>query len=334
LQKTQSTGHARRGHGARPATTGSRIAREMNIDDLKTFVVVCDTGSLSAAAARFDVPVSTISRRLAKLEAQLGHPLVERTGRGIRLSERASTFLAVIRETLRELEEGIDRFRDTSARLLDRLRISVPLEAALSLMPDVLARARQEAPDLTFEMIAERRNVAVLEENYDLAIRLGERWPGDLIVQPLGAVSLHLLASRAYLERRPPPSHPRELALHDAVSVQGAPHTLSFAAASGREATGTLRSSIVVTTFTEAARLAALGAGIVLLPSYTRRALAPSLDLVPILAGFTLPAPRLSALYPRRNRGADAISLVCEHVRDVLRDAEAMCSARPRATRR
>ncbi|HEU4406686.1 MAG TPA: LysR family transcriptional regulator [Polyangiaceae bacterium] len=293
----------------------------MNIDDLKTFAVVCEAGSLSAAALRLGVPVSTVSRRLAKVEAELG-PLVERTGRGVRLRERAGGFLAVARDAVRELEAAAAGLRDAAPRPLLRLRISAPSEAALSLLPEALARVRRDAPDLALEVVADRRNVGVLEENYDLALRLGDVAPGDLIAQPLGAVSMRLVAAPAYLEARAAPSHPRELVAHEAVLVAGAQATLTFVGGGGRRATGTLRGSVVVSTFTEAARLAALGAGVAVLPSYTLRALNLPARLAPLLERWALPGPRLSALYPKRHRGAAAVALACRHLKAVLHEIE------------
>ncbi len=301
----------------------------MNIDGLKTFVVVCEAGSLSAAAARLDVPVSTISRRIAALEDEIGQPLIERTGRGIRLRERAHEFLTVVRTSLRELEHGIERIRGPAGDALTRLRISAPMEIALSLMSEVLVAARREAPALTLDIIADRRRVAVFEENYDMAIRLGTLLPADLVAQSLGSVSLYLMAAPAYLPRPLSSLAPlAPLAPLDAsqtptvIAIAGLPAHLPYETARGERGYIAMDGPLRVSTFTEAARLAAHGAGIAVMPSYTVKTLATALGLVPVWSESLLPKAPVSAVYPQRNRGASAIALLCRLLRGALADAE------------
>ncbi|MEM9488555.1 MAG: LysR substrate-binding domain-containing protein, partial [Myxococcota bacterium] len=117
---------------------------------------------------------------------------------------------------------------------------------------------------------------------------------------------------------------PGDLAGHDAIVVAGgAPAALNFSGPDGQREPGVLRGPLVVSTFTEAARLVGLGAGLALLPSYTMNTMSTAAALTTILAEWTLPTVPLTALYPRRNRGALAISLLCEHIRAVLGEVQA-----------
>lgn len=273
----------------------------MDVEELRTLLVVCQAGSLSAAGQRLGLPVSTISRRIAGLEEQVGAPLLERTGRGVRVLPAGERFAEHAAALLRGLDEALADARGERHPQAERLRISVPLEMGLSLLPPVVVELSRRHPQVELELRAQARRVALLEEEVDLALRLGAMQDSGLLARALGEVSLVPCAAPRYLEQAEALTRPEALAQHPWVLVSGVREQFELHGSRtvGIEPRGRVR----VSTFFEAARIAAAGGGLVLLPSYTA---APHLEagtlvrLVPRWVGATIP---VHALRPARRRG-------------------------------
>jgi len=273
----------------------------MDVEDLRTLLVVCQAGSLSAAGQRLGLPVSTISRRITGLEEQVGAPLLERTGRGVRVLPAGERFAEHAAALLRGLDVALADARGERHAEVERLRVSVPLEMGLSLLPDVAAELARRHPRVELELLAQARRVALLEEEFDLALRLGPLRDSGLLARALGEVSLVPCAAPAYLDAAEPVARPEALAEHPWVLVSGVrerfelhgPRTVAV------EPRGRLR----VSTFFEAARIAAAGGGLVFLPSYTAASHLAAGTLVRLVPRFVCTPVPVHALRPARRRG-------------------------------
>lgn len=191
----------------------------MDIDDLRTFVEVADAGGVSPAARRLGVSKSIVSRRLSRLEAELGVQLLARSTRGAALTEAG----AIFRDHAARAGAEIDVARETilpAGDLRGRLRVSAPLTFGPTHFAPVLAKMARRHPRLHLQTCYTDRFVDLIAEGYDCAIRVGYLQDSNLIARRIGPMYGRLLASPAYIEAHGAPETPDELVAHQAL-MQG-----------------------------------------------------------------------------------------------------------------
>ena len=192
---------------------------KLDIEELKTFVEVADAGGISPAALRLGVSKSIISRRLLRLEAELGVQLVARTTRGAALTEAGATFRGYAAKVCAE----IDVARETilpAGELRGRLRVAAPLSFGPTHFAPVLADMARRHPQLHIQTCYSDRFVDLITEGYDCAIRVGYLQDSNLIARRVGPIHGKLVASPDYIKAHGSPETPEELVAHQAL-MQG-----------------------------------------------------------------------------------------------------------------
>lgn len=191
----------------------------MDIEELQTFVEIADAGGISPAAHRLGVSKSVVSRRLGRLESDLGTQLLSRTTRGAALTEAGVAFrdyaarvcgeIALARETIAPVGE-----------LRGRLRIAAPLSFGPGYFAPVLAEMAQRHPQLHIHTCYSDHVIDLLADGYDCAIRLGFLQDSNLVARYVGPILGAVVASPAYIEAHGAPDTPAELLAHQAL-MQG-----------------------------------------------------------------------------------------------------------------
>lgn len=191
----------------------------MDIEELHTFVEVADAGGVSPAARRLGVSKSIVSRRLLRLEAELGIQLLTRTTHGAALTEAGATFRDYAARACAE----IDVARETilpSGELCGRLRVAVPISFGITHLAPVLAKMARLHPQLHVHASYSDRFVDLVAEGFDCAIRVGYLQDSDLIARRVGPIYGKLVASPEYIETHGSPETPDDLSTHQAL-MQG-----------------------------------------------------------------------------------------------------------------
>ena len=191
----------------------------MDLGDLQTFVDVADAGGVSSAARRLGVSKSIVSRRLFRLEAELGVQLLARTTRGAALTEAGVTF----REHAARVRAEIDAALETilpAGDLRGRLRIAAPLSLGPTHLAPVFAEMARRHPLLHVQASYGDRFVDIIGEGFDCAIRVGYLNDSNLIARRVGPVTGKLVASPDYIREHGTPETPDELLTHQAL-MQG-----------------------------------------------------------------------------------------------------------------
>ncbi|WP_434417553.1 LysR family transcriptional regulator [Nannocystis pusilla] len=191
----------------------------MDVEDLRTFVEVADAGGVSPAALRLGVSKSIVSRRLVRLEADLGVQLLTRSTRGAALTEAGATF----RDYAARVCAEIDVARETilpAGDLHGRLRVAAPLSFGLTHFAPVLAEMARRHPRLHIQTCYSDRFVDLIAEGYDCAIRVGYLQDSNLIARRIAPILGKLVASPAYVEAHGAPETPEEFLAHQAL-MQG-----------------------------------------------------------------------------------------------------------------
>jgi DNA-binding transcriptional LysR family regulator len=191
----------------------------LNLEDLQTFVEVADAGGVSPAARRLGVSKSIVSRRLFRLEADLGIQLLARTTRGAVLTEAGVTF----REHAVRVCAEIDVARETilpAGDLRGRLRIAAPLTFGPTHLAPVLAELARRHPLLHVHTSYTDRFVDIAGEGFDCAVRVGYLSDSNLIARRVGPIYGQFVASPVYIKEHGAPETPEDLLKHQAL-MQG-----------------------------------------------------------------------------------------------------------------
>lgn len=192
----------------------------LDLEDLQTFVEVADAGGISLAANRLGVSKSIVSRRLVRLESELGVQLLARTTRGASLTEAGVAF----REHAARVCAEMDVARETilpAGDLRGRLRIAAPLSFGPTHLAPVLAELARRHPLLHIHASYSDRYVDIVGEGFDCAIRIGYLSDSNLIARRIAPICGKLVASPDYIKRHGTPETPDQLLMHQAL-MQGA----------------------------------------------------------------------------------------------------------------
>lgn len=183
----------------------------MDIDALRDFIAVFDAGGITAGAKIRGAPKQTVSRRLLALEMSLGVRLFDRSNRALRLTpegqllhERAQRLLADFDETRRVL---IDR----GSAPAGLVRVSAPVLLGQTLLGRLAARVLERHPEIELEIVLSDHRIDLIEEGFDVAIRVGNLEDSDLVGRVFARASTILVASPAAVARHPKLRHPRDL---------------------------------------------------------------------------------------------------------------------------
>ncbi|MDP1899540.1 MAG: LysR family transcriptional regulator [Rubrivivax sp.] len=181
---------------------------------VKSFLAVLDAGSLMGAARQLGAQQPTLSRHVAELEAQLGAPLFERTGRGVTPTAAA----LAIAEAARQMQEGAEALGRALVRRRDAtagtVRITTSQVAAAWLLPAVLADLRAREPGIQIELVASNALSNLLRREADIAVRMVRPAQGTLVARKLGEIPIVAAAHESYLARAGTPRGPGDLLQH------------------------------------------------------------------------------------------------------------------------
>lgn len=194
----------------------------MNLEpnDLLLFARVVDEGSFSRAADRLGLPKSTVSRRVAALETQLGERLLLRTTRKLTVTDFGVAVLEHARHVVEDVAAAASLAQNRQLQPSGRLRVTMPGDLASIVLAPLLAAFVLRYPAITLEVDLSARFVDLIGENFDVAIRMGElRDDASLAARRVAVFSNSLYAAPAYVSRRGIPSEPEALMEHDALRI-------------------------------------------------------------------------------------------------------------------
>lgn len=257
----------------------------MDIKELHTFVEVADSGGVSAAARRLGVSKSIVSRRLFRLEEELGVQLLVRTTRGAALTEAGVTFREHAARIGTEIETAMETILPTGD-IRGSLRVAVPLSLGPTHFAPVLAELARRHPQLRVDASYSDRFVDLIAEGFDCAIRIGNLQDSNLIARRVGTIYGKLVASPDYIKMHGSPETPEELASHQAL-MQG---TEAWQFMDGDKfVTVHPQGRFKADSGTALAAAAAAGLGIAWLPDCTTYDYVASGALVPIMTRYPPP---------------------------------------------
>lgn len=266
---------------------------------IEIFVRVIDTGSFSAAARYQGVGQPAVSKAVAQLEDWLGVRLLLRSTRSLAPTEAGRNFYDHAKRTVEEADEAVRAARGAAVGLSGRLRVSAPVCFArlhvIPRLPDFLA----SHPQLDLDLRLDERNVDLVDEGIDVALRMGDLPDSSMLVRRIGQARRLVIATPAYLERHGTPTSPDDLQGHQLViyTHDGVGEACTFR----RGAVETTivprgRISITASEGVRAAVLADIGLTVASEWSFTPEL--ASGTVVPVMVDWVLAPIALSAVFP------------------------------------
>jgi DNA-binding transcriptional LysR family regulator len=266
---------------------------------IRLFIRVVETGSFSKAAADCGITQPTATKHVAALEAKLGARLFHRSTRGVTPTEVGSAYYDKCKAIAHELDEADSLAALMASRVQGVLRISTSVAFGRRVLTPLVLRFMREHPGLQIDLGFDDRYVNLVEQGIDLAIRMGRLADSQLGARYLGVNPWVLVAAPDYLAQRGTPSHPSELATHDALiysSVQG-DERWHFAGADGRTLQVPVRGPLRSNNLSALLAAARSGMGLAVLPWYVAHPSVRDGVVRSLLTDWTLPAQEIHAVY-------------------------------------
>lgn len=256
----------------------------MEIDDLRMFVEVADAGGINSAARRLGLAKSIVSRRLLRLEQELGAELFARTTRGAVLTEAGLSF----RDQAADICAKIDAAREEmspNGDLQGLLRIAGPASVG-ALFASALAEFTRRHPSLNVHTRFSDQYVDLVAEGFDCAIRVGYLPDSNLIARKIGSLPMQLYASPDYIAENGAPEYPGDILKHSAVTAG----TGTWVFSDGDQSfTVHPQGRFKADNAYVLAEAAAAGLGVLAIGEMIAGPYVEAGQLVPIMTGFTLP---------------------------------------------
>jgi DNA-binding transcriptional LysR family regulator len=280
----------------------------MDTEDLRTFVDVADTGGVSSAARRLGVSKSIVSRRLFRLEAELGVQLLARTTRGAALTEAGVTFREHAARVCAEIDTALETIMP-AGELRGRLRIAAPLSLGPTHLAPVFAEMARRHPLLHVHASYSDRFVDIIGDGFDCAIRVGYLSDSNLVARRVGSVLGKLVASPDYIREHGVPETPDNLLTHQAL-MQGT-ETWQFIDG-GKTISIHPQGRFKADNGTALAAAAVAGLGIAWLPDHLIKGYLDSGTLVQVMQHYPVPTAGIFVVRPPGQHSTRKVRVLTE----------------------
>lgn len=266
------------------------------LTSMQVFVRAVDKGSLSAAAEACGMSATMAGNHLRALETRLGTKLLHRTTRRHSLTAFGETYLARCQEILRLIADTDTQAQNQQAVPSGRLRVTAPVSFGSEALVPALADYLAQHPQVRVELALSDRTVDLVDEGFDVAIRIGTMPDSGLVARPLAPYRMMVCASPGYLQRRGTPRTPEDLAAHECLAFSPTAGTSWHLKGADGERRVTVSGQLQIN-HGQALRVAALnGLGIVMQPA--------------VLLEADVAAGRLVALFPGHELGSRPMQVV------------------------
>ncbi|WDZ96768.1 LysR family transcriptional regulator [Herbaspirillum sp. WKF16] len=269
--------------------------------EIECFVAVADLGSFVKAADALGISKAAVSRTVLELEARLGSRLMQRTTRRLSLTEAGTLYLERCKQIVAALEEADDLLTAGASNPAGLLRINAPQTFGVLHLAPLWPMFLERHPGVALDITLSDRIVDIIDEGFDMAIRIARLSDSTLVHRKLTTTNLQVCASPAYLEQHGTPLHPHELAQHQAISYSynASKDDWQFTGPEG-PVTVKVNSRMHVNNGDSCVAAALGGVGITRQPTFMIDQHLRSGQLVPILTDYSSPELGIYAVYPSR----------------------------------
>jgi DNA-binding transcriptional LysR family regulator len=285
------------------------------LTEMQALVAVVQAGSFVRAADSMGISKAAVSRYVGELESRLGVRLLRRTTRRLSLTEEGEVFYARCKELLADVEEAEAEITARAGEAAGLLKVNVPVSFGLLHLAHLWPSFMAQHPRVTLDVTLSDRLVDLVEEGYDVAVRIARLTNSSLVSRKLASTRMVLCASPEYLRSHGTPAHPADLASHAilAYSLLATGDTWQFEGPDGPVSVTV--TPLMRTNSGDTCRAAALQhQGVVLQPSFLVGADLRSGALVELLPGYRALELGVYAVYPTRKHVAPKVRLLIDYL--------------------
>ncbi len=293
-----------------------------DLNDMMVFLAVVETGSFTLAADKLGMPKANVSRKVSRLEKQLNITLLERSTRSQHLTEAGKRYVV----HCKRIHEEADLATACVSELLHSYRGDLKIGASVStgqqILRPALASFMHEYPDINVQLSLTNRRVDLIEEGFDMLIRIGELNDSMLIAKKLGSFTRSLYVSPRYVEEYGIPTDIEDLDNH-AILMNSVTNDLSLTLVSNNNEKHviTAKPRLVVDDFSIMKQSIVDGVGIGVMPQYMCKESVNNGTLIQILPTWGLPPVDAFALYPRNRSKIPKVNAFLQFVIKLYQNA-------------
>ena len=189
------------------------------LDDIALFVEVVNRGSLAAGAKQVKLPAATVTRRIQRLEAQLGVKLMHRSARKLVLTHDGEVYFQTYAELVQQFNQAQQVLSQENQQLAGKVKVLAPVNISHGILRTMWLSFTNEYPDIQLDLELNNHQMDLIESQADLAIRIGKQPDSSFYQRRLGELETVLIATPAYLKAHGEPSHPSELVEHNLIGI-------------------------------------------------------------------------------------------------------------------
>ncbi len=283
---------------------------------MQSFVRVVESGSFVAAAERLALSTSSLSRQIAELEQHLGTRLLNRTTRRLSLTESGQAFYERAVSLLNDLAEAEAIAGQAAAKPRGTLRLTCSYNMAERMVAPAIAGFVERHPDVKFDLTVSDRLIDLIDEGFDLAIRIGQIGSDRLVARRLGQTQLVVCAAPAYLQRHGAPATPSNLMRHNVLTYaySSAPRTWRLVDREDKVHEVRVTGSLHANSGEALCAAAVAGLGVICEPDFVVGDAIAAGRLERVLPGFEAMTAEIWAVYPSRRHLSLKVRLFVDYV--------------------
>ncbi len=291
-----------------------------DINDMMVFLAVVEAGSFTIAAERLGMPKANVSRKVSRLEKHLGVTLLERSTRSQHLTEAGKRFQI----HCKRIHEEVDLAHDAVSEILHSYKGTIKIGASVAIgqqiLKPVLSSFLNRYPDINVQLSLVNRRVDLIEEGFDMLIRVGDLEDSRLIGKRLGRVQRKFYASPSYLKNcSRSPTKIDDLSDCQIMLMSQYSHENKLKLESGKKRkTLTLNPKLVTDDFSIIKQAVVDDAGVAILPSYMCDEEIESGQLINIIPEWGMSDIDIYALYPKHRASIPKIRVLLDFMKDVF----------------
>jgi len=272
----------------------------VDLNGFTVFAKVAELGGFTAAADALGLSKSMVSRQVSALEEQLGVRLLNRTTRRISLTEAGTVVFERAQRIVAEAQEAAEDATCVEGAVRGTLRINAPMSFGITQLGPVMPEFTARYPELTIDLVLNDRRVNLIEEGFDVSLRISAMTDSSLIARQLAPVERYIVGAPSYFEKHGVPKRPADLADHDFLlyTLLARPNQLEMTNAAGETEQVELKGRFFCNNADAMRAMMLEGMGIVFSPDVLCHEHLKSGALVRVLADWTVPPLTLHVIYP------------------------------------
>ena len=286
------------------------------IEDMQTFVRIVDAGSITKAAEQMNTVKSAVSRKLAELERRLGVTLLTRTTRSQSLTDSGKSYYQQSLRIIEDVTEVESSIQDEHCALVGRIKLAAPLSFGLLHLAPALREFNDIHPEIHFDLDFNDRKVEIVDEGFDLAIRITQLKDSSLIARKISHIQLVLAASPGYLQ-----SHSEIKQVNDfqnghvKLNYKNSPELWNFKNADNKLVQVNIPSVLEANNGEYLCQAAVAGMGIIMTPDFITYKYIKSKQLIPILSDQLQPDKlNIYAIYPQTRHLSKRVRFLIDYL--------------------